>query len=706
MSTFSGFFQAATGNVPYDYQRRLAGDTAGCPCESRLISIPTGLGKTAAVVLAWLWNRVAHPDAAHRETWPRRLVICLPMRTLVEQTAEEATKWLDAHNLRRDGKTAHVGKVGLHLLMGGADSGEWDIHPERPAILIGTQDMLLSRALNRGYGMARARWPMHFGLLNNDALWILDETQLMGVGVRTSAQLEGLRKRLGLAASTVTWWASATLDQRLLVTPDHPTPPPALALNETDLASSAISARTHSNKKLAPLADSQSTPLTLAGDSAKITAPYIDALATAVLEKHQPGTLTIVILNRVNRARDLYTALEKNLHPARKTSTAPASAAPASTATTDSTPELSLIHSRFRPMEREKLTATLKTPPPSAGKILIATQAIEAGVDISARTLITELAPWSSLVQRFGRCNRKGEYNPTNGADIFWIDLSPHPPPPPSPDDAKTTTTKTTTAATATALALPYTPEQLDTARALLRQTTDASPASLEKLHAEEPLPETSILRAKTSSNSSTPRPTSPASTLTSAGTFATARTVTSNSSGANTPNLTKRQTKAPPSPRPKSSPGAPNSSVSLWPTSRNSPTKTKATSGNGCRLTASGRNFVTLGALPPVRFISSTPPAAVIPEHSAGPAKKPKTRFPFSRQPNPPPPPLATDSTTTKASSPTHTKASNSTPKPFSMPSTKNSVPSRLPPPGPRISSPPPVGTTLAKPMPVSSAT
>ena len=33
---------------------------------------------------------------------------------------------------------------------------------------------------------------------------------------------------------------------------------------------------------------------------------------------------------------------------------------------------------------------------------------IEAGVDISAGCLITELAPWSSLVQRFGRCARYG----------------------------------------------------------------------------------------------------------------------------------------------------------------------------------------------------------------------------------------------------------------------------------------------------------
>jgi CRISPR-associated endonuclease/helicase Cas3 len=51
-------------------------------------------------------------------------------------------------------------------------------------------------------------------------------------------------------------------------------------------------------------------------------------------------------------------------------------------------------------MERDKLSAKIKE---SGEKIIIATQAIEAGVDISSRPLITELAPWSSLVQRFGR---------------------------------------------------------------------------------------------------------------------------------------------------------------------------------------------------------------------------------------------------------------------------------------------------------------
>ena len=56
--TYADFFHAATGNAPYDYQSRLAGADAGRPCESQLIAIPTGLGKTAVVVLAWLWNRM------------------------------------------------------------------------------------------------------------------------------------------------------------------------------------------------------------------------------------------------------------------------------------------------------------------------------------------------------------------------------------------------------------------------------------------------------------------------------------------------------------------------------------------------------------------------------------------------------------------------------------------------------------------------
>src|SRR5438046_9182891 len=47
-------------------------------------------------------------------------------------------------------------------------------------------DALCAAAINRGYGMSRYRWPMHFGSLNNDCLWVMDETQLMGVASRAA----------------------------------------------------------------------------------------------------------------------------------------------------------------------------------------------------------------------------------------------------------------------------------------------------------------------------------------------------------------------------------------------------------------------------------------------------------------------------------------------------------------------------------------
>ncbi len=377
---FSTFFAKATGNPgPYAYQTRLAEE----PCISRLISVPTGLGKTAAVVLAWLWNR-AHKGSAE---WPRRLVYCLPMRTLVEQTVEEAKKWIT--NLAEAGFLGdHSPRV--HILMGGEDADDWDLYPERNAILIGTQDMLLSRALNRGYGMSRYRWPMHFGLLNNDCLWVMDETQLMGVGVETSAQLDGFRHLAHWLqhGPCPTWWMSATLEDARLATVDHPAPSggwPRMTLDSKDLE--AVSHRLNAKKRLSK-ATLTITKQTKAFDFAKL-----------VLEKHVDDQLTLVIVNRVQRAQELYEALQK---AGRKEN-------------------LALVHSRFRAPDRKVHQDLLIHG--GGDRIVVATQAVEAGVDVSACVLITELAPWSSIVQRLGRCNRGGEFN-TDGADVHWLDLA------------------------------------------------------------------------------------------------------------------------------------------------------------------------------------------------------------------------------------------------------------------------------------------
>ena len=87
--TFEAFFKEATGHDPYPFQKKLA----TCEQLPELIDIPTGLGKTDAIILAWIWRRLFSEQEIRAAT-PRRLVYCLPMRVLVEQTAKKAREWL------------------------------------------------------------------------------------------------------------------------------------------------------------------------------------------------------------------------------------------------------------------------------------------------------------------------------------------------------------------------------------------------------------------------------------------------------------------------------------------------------------------------------------------------------------------------------------------------------------------------------------
>ena len=61
---------------------------------------------------------------------------------------------------------------------------------------------------------------MEFGLLSQDALWVMDEVQLMDVGLATSGQLQVFRDADRGEGKSVrgctTWWMSATLQRAWL----------------------------------------------------------------------------------------------------------------------------------------------------------------------------------------------------------------------------------------------------------------------------------------------------------------------------------------------------------------------------------------------------------------------------------------------------------------------------------------------------------
>jgi len=342
-------------------------------------------------ILGWIWRRRFHVSESVRSNTPRRLVYCLPMRVLVEQARDEAERWIG--NLV---KKELLGKedIQVHMVMRGEVDRDWTMYPERDAILIGTQDMLLSRALNRGYAVSRSRWPVEFGLLNNDCLWVFDEVQLMGSGVATGAQLAAFRNDFGVSGQSPSIWMSATLERNWLQTVDF---------SKYLKADSIFSLDDNDRQQLKPILDA---PKTLRRGEIEPDKNRLKNLAQYIRDKHQPETQTIVILNTVMQAQELYGLLTAAYKKA-KQSTNP--------------PDFLLIHSRFRPEERGKLNAELKSNPNNPkGRIIIATQVVEAGVDISCQLLVTEAAPWSGLVQRFGRCNRYGEYE---NAEIIWIDV-------------------------------------------------------------------------------------------------------------------------------------------------------------------------------------------------------------------------------------------------------------------------------------------
>lgn len=370
---FDEFFRQATGVRPYGYQRRLA--EKGLP---PVLKAPTGTGKTAAVVLAWLWRRLHLPDAEKAQV-PRRLIFALPQRTLVEQTARESAKWLANLGL--------TDTVALHIVMGGEGKtqGEWRIRMDKPAIVVGTVDSLVSKALNRGYGISRALYPVDFALVTNGAHWVVDEIQLCPESTTTLRQLAAFADadRAGswkTAEPFALTCMSATVPEWLLATVDNPLPADHEVIRiEPGDREGALEQRLNASRVVRRL---------------PVEPGEAKRLAEAVQQRHRAGTLTLVVVNTVKTARAVYQALGKSATPC------------------------TLLHSRFRGIDRERLIDRVLAEPGPEGHIVVATQVVEAGVDISAAVLVTEAAPWPSVVQRAGRCNRTGTLD---DAELWWL---------------------------------------------------------------------------------------------------------------------------------------------------------------------------------------------------------------------------------------------------------------------------------------------
>jgi len=80
-----------------------------------------------------------------------------------------------------------------------------------------------------------------------------------------------------------------------------------------------------------------------------------------------------------------------------------------------------LLHSKFNAIDRDQKVKIIKEFQDKEKFVIISTQVIEAGFDISCTHMVTELAPINSLLQRMGRFLRREE---KNGEVYIWYEIN------------------------------------------------------------------------------------------------------------------------------------------------------------------------------------------------------------------------------------------------------------------------------------------
>lgn len=424
---FAAFFHALWGGDPFPWQsdllQRLA--TGKDPRRNHndapgrwpdVLDLPTGSGKTAAIDIA-VFHLALEATKRSERLAPLRIAFVVDRRLIVDDAYERTgnlaatlQKALDAPDIAAPVilkvaqalcRFAGPGQPPLvaHRLRGGAPlEDDWARTPAQPTVLCSTVDQLGSRLLFRGYGVADRMKPIHAGLVGSDCLILLDEAHLSEPFRQTLEAIKALR-----APDSAPFGFSI-----LTATPNVGTKPP-FGLGTNDLADRILSRRLSASKpaRLIEIAGKQGI------DSESRRAEAVADAAKAVVGSLKAGGVANpavgVVLNRVVRARAVFDCLRDELKDA----------------------EVILVIGPARPVDRDKLTqqlAPIRTRQSDTPRqlerplVIVATQTIEAGVDIDFDGLVTEAAALDALRQRFGRLDRAGRGIPAEATVLAHKD--------------------------------------------------------------------------------------------------------------------------------------------------------------------------------------------------------------------------------------------------------------------------------------------
>jgi CRISPR-associated endonuclease/helicase Cas3 len=378
---FANAFKALTGHAPFPWQERIYDDWLARGETPPSCNLPTGLGKTSVVAI-WL---IALANGAKV---PRRLVYVVNRRTVVDQTTAEVERIRDrietagiAAALRRVCRLDdHEPPLAISTLRGQfADNREWSADPARPAIIVGTVDMIGSRLLFSGYDVGFKSRPLHAGFLGQDTLLVHDEAHLEPAFQRLIETIQREQARccdfrpLRVMELTATSRASSG----------------AFTLDQDDHRDATVKRRINAKKSLRLHA--QTDPKGLADRIADLATQHKDS-GVAVLIFARTVDDVIKIREKLARAKLQVEMLTGTLRGKERDE---------------------LVN---RPIFQRFLSAANRSSNvelPNETVYLVCTSAGEVGVNISGDHMVCDLTTFESMAQRFGRVNRFGDRTDT-----------------------------------------------------------------------------------------------------------------------------------------------------------------------------------------------------------------------------------------------------------------------------------------------------
>jgi CRISPR-associated endonuclease/helicase Cas3 len=320
-----------------------------------------------------------------KDRLPIRLVYVVDRRTVIDQATAiaEAIK----ENLGED-------QLCVSTLRGQlADNREWAADPSKPAIIIGTVDMIGSRLLFSGYRSSYKARPLDAGMLGQDTLLVLDEAHLSEPFAKLVQQISDRGEfQCGQGSPMRVMCMSATGGG------DDPDP---FKLEPSDLEGTPEEnpiVRRHEAKKWITVHD--------AGDWKSAEKNMIEKAA----ELAGNNSRVVVFVRRPEQALQIRVGILRKAGFR--------GAVEVLTGTMRGLERDGLlgkpVFKRFLDGEERSEERAEKGP-----CVLVSTSAGEVGFDLNADHMVCDAAPLDSMIQRLGRVNRRGYRDAT--VEVFPV---------------------------------------------------------------------------------------------------------------------------------------------------------------------------------------------------------------------------------------------------------------------------------------------